>query len=343
LLGFRRLGFDVTFIDVVDHHTKSGTGYVNDVLTHFGFGKAYAVLNSCGSSVAGLGRGELLERVRASLLLNVMGYVRDADLLGAASRRIFLDIDPGYPQMWRDLGLADLLCGHDNFVTIAERIGSADCEIPTCRVEWITTRQPVVLEHFPKTDGGRVFTTVATWRGPYGVVDYAGRSYGSRVHEFRKFVGLPTKTTATFELALDIYPEESADKALLGHNRWRLVSPRDVVADPAAYRRYIQQSRAEICVAKNMYVDTRGGWVSDRSVCYLASGKPVLAQETGFSESMPTGDGLVAFSTLDEAVAGVEAIEAEYEYHSAAARELAEEYFDSDLVLADLLEKIGVA
>jgi hypothetical protein len=200
-----------------------------------------------------------------------------------------------------------------------------------------------VLADWPETAGGHAFTTVATWRGPWGPLDYKGRRYGSRVHEFRKFATLPARAGAVCEIALDIHEDEIADLRLLRRGGWKLVDPLATAASPAAYRGYVQRSRAEICVAKNMYVDTQSGWVSDRSVCYLASGKPVLAQDTGFSETLPTGDGLIAFSTLDEAVAGVEEIEARYEHHSTAARRLAEEYFDSDLVLAQLLEQVGVA
>ena len=304
---------------------------------------SYAILTPNGAT-AGRSRADALAVVRRSrALVNVTGYVRDEAVLDAAPLRIFLDIDPGYGQMWQELGLADVLAGHDIFVTIAANIGEPSCGVPAAGATWTTTRPPVVLARWPSTRGGQAFTTIATWRGPCGPLEYEGRTYGSRVHEFRKFAALPGRVGAVCELALDIHEDETADLSLLRRGGWTLVDPLAVVADPASYRRYIQRSRAEICVAKNMYVDTRGGWVSDRSVCYLASGKPVLAQDTGFSETLPTGAGLIAFSTLDEAVAGVEEIEARYEHHSAAARELAEEYFDSDLVLANLLEKVGVA
>jgi len=346
LIGLRRLGWDVFFIDYEDSTSPLSAHErrrLVDVLSAFDMQDSYALLAPDGAT-AGLSRADALEVVRRSrALVNVMGYVRDQAVLEAAPLRIFLDIDPGYGQMWRELGLADVLAGHDTFVTIAGNMGAPSCSVPAAGVTWTTTRPPVVLERWPATGGGDAFTTVATWRGPWGPLDFAGRTYGSRVHEFRKFATLPGRVGAACELALDIHEDETTDLTSLRRGGWTLVDPRAAVADPASYRRYIQRSRAEICVAKNMYVDTRSGWISDRSVCYLASGKPVLAQDTGFSETLPTGSGLIAFSTLDEAVAGVDAIEAEYEYHSVAARELAEEYFDSDLVLADLLEKIGVA
>ena len=148
-------------------------------------------------------------------------------------------------------------------------------------------------------------------------------------------------TGQEFELALDIDPADEEDRRALEENGWRLVDPRAVAGDPSSYRRYIQGSMAEICVAKNMYVETKSGWFSDRSICYLASGKPVLHQDTGLKHLYPTGEGLIVFSTLDEAAAGV-GDSGEYDRHSKAAREIAEEYFDSDKVLTRLLENLGV-
>jgi hypothetical protein len=271
------------------------------------------------------------------MILSVMGA-------GAGvGKPVFLDIDPGYPQMWRELGLADMFEGHDAFVTIGENIGRPDCLIPDCGLEWITTPPPVDLESWPVAPGGASFTTVATWRNPYGTVTFDGTTYGSRVHEFRKFVELPRLVGADLELALDIDAAEVDDLALLERNGWRLVDPKRVAGTPDAYRSYIQGSKAEICIAQNIYVATRSGWISDRSLCYLASGKPVLAQDTGFSDNYPVGEGLIAFSTLDEAAAGVEEIERNYERHSRAARELAEEHFDAGKVMGRLLDRLGVS
>jgi hypothetical protein len=346
LLGLRRLGWSVFFLDYEDETTSATERErlrLADVLRTFDVEDSYAVLTPDGST-AGSSRAEVLDVVRRSRgLLNVMGYVRDPAVLEAAPVRIFLDIDPGYGQMWRELGLADVLAGHEIFVTVAGNMGDPSCAVPDAGAAWTTTRPPVVLAEWPATPVGDAFTTIATWRGPWGPVEYKGRTYGSRVHEFRKFATLPTRAGATCELALDIHSDEVADISLLRRGGWTLVDPRVVAAHPNAYRRYIQRSRAEICVAKNMYVDTRSGWISDRSVCYLASGKPVLAQDTGFSKSVPTGLGLLAFRTLDEAVAGMEDIEAHYDLHSTAARNLAAEYFDSDVVLPALLEQVGVA
>ncbi len=277
-------------------------------------------------------------------VLNVMGFGSRAEL-AAAGPWTFLDIDPGYPQMWRELGLADLLAGHDRFVTLGANVGRPGCAIPDCGVEWIATPPPVDVERWtPARAGGpeRAFTTVATWRNPYGTVSFDGVTYGSRVHEFRRFVELPRLVDADFELALDVDAAETRDLAALERNGWRIVDPRRVAGTPAAYRDYIRGSRAELCVAQEMYVATRSGWLSDRSVCYLASGRPVLAQDTGLKDHYPVGEGLLTFSTLEEAAAGVEAIERDYERHSAAARALAEEHFDARTVLGRLLDRLAL-
>ena len=344
LLGFRRLGWDVLFVDCLPGAGAAGLGWVEAVMREFGLGGAWSVVLGDGEH-AGVDRARVLEHVRDSeLLLNVMGFLADEELLGAARKRVFLDTDPGFGQMWKALGLADVFAGHDAHVTIGERIGRADCAIPTCGLDWITTPQPVVLDAWPiappplRRDA---FTTVGRWRGAYGPVDYAGHRYGLRVHEFRRFAELPRACGGRFELALDIDPAEIADLALLAECGWQLVDPAGAGRTPSSYRKWIARSAAEYMVAKGMYVDTRSGWFSERSICYLASGRPVLAQDTGLGELYPLGEGLIAFATLDEAVAGVEAIRSDHTRHARAARALAAEHFDSDRVLGRLLERLA--
>ena len=162
--------------------------------------------------------------------------------------------------------------------------------------------------------------------------------YGLKLDEFRKVIELPERAPQTFELALDIHPAEKSDLEALQTHGWRLVDPRSVAGDPDLFRSYVQGSAAEFSVAQGIYVETNSGWFSDRTTRYLASGKPALVQDTGFSETIPTDEGLLAFGTLEEAVAGAEAIAADYDRHARAAREIAEQYFDSDTVIAKLLE-----
>jgi hypothetical protein len=186
------------------------------------------------------------------------------------------------------------------------------------------------------------FTTVASWRGPYGPVTYKGRTYGLKVHEFRKCIDLPRRVDADFELALDIHAGEANDLALLRDGGWRLTDPERVASTPEAFGDYVRGSSAEFSVAQGIYVDTHSGWFSDRTTRYLASGRPVLVQETGFSRHLPSGEGLVPFRDVEEAAAGARRIVADYPAHCAAARVVAERCFDSDAVIGRLLEEIGV-
>jgi hypothetical protein len=364
VLGFRRLGYNVLFLDELTPAMcvdRSGSPapidrswnlqYSTDVMRRFELGGAYSLGFDGGEQVVGVPRDEVIQivRERGLILLNVMGFLKDPAILDASPLRVFLDIDPGFGQMWKALGQADIFAGHDRHVTIAERIGRPDCTIPTCGIDWLTTRQPVVLQHWPaaeidaNTARQQPFTSVASWRGAFAPVEYNGHTYGLRVHEFRKLFDLPSRTRRPFEMALKIDSVEEKDLARLGQNNWRLVDPREVAGSPDAYREYVRHSAAEFMVAKNMYVDTRGGWFSDRSICYLASGRPVLAQDTGLADLYEVGDGLLTFATPDEAAAGALAIDRDYVRHARVARQLAERYFDSDKVLVELLRKLGIA
>jgi hypothetical protein len=347
LLGFKRLGYEVLLLDSLEHagepaEERERVAYVEAVMREHGLQDAWTIALP-GGRHAGTPRAQALRFVRdADLLLNVMGFCGDEELLGAARRRVFLDTDPGFPQMWCDLGLADVFAGHDAHVTIGERIGAEDCEIPTCGLDWVTTPQPVVLAAWPRASEPprRPFTSVASWRGAYGPVDYAGKRYGLRVHEFRRFARLPELTGRAFELALAIHAAEAPDLALLRGTGWSLVDPADVATTPAGYRDFIAESTAELMIAKGMYVQARSGWFSERSICYLASGRPVVAQDTGLRDLYPLGSGLLAFDTLDEAAGCVESIAYGYARHARDARAIAEERFDSDRVLARLLEQV---
>jgi hypothetical protein len=345
LLGFRRLGYEVLFLDYLEPTMcRDAVGrpsnaadsinvrFVSDVMSRFDLGDRWAVIDGESNSTFGVLRNEVARRLRSAFLINVMGYLRDESFLGAAHRRVFLDIDPGVPQMWHELGQAGLLSGHDAFVTIGENIGRADCRIPTCGRSWHTLPPPIFLEEWPSVAGDDgAFTSIATWRGPYGPIDYQGERYGSRVHEFRKFLPLPSRTPCRFRLALDIHEHDTQDRDALLSSGWLLEDPLEAAGDPWRYREYIRRSAAELMIAKHLYVQSRSGWFSDRSIAYLASGKPVLAQDTGFSYG---GDvGLIKFRSLAEALAGAECIQSDWPRHRRAARDIACIHFDSDVVL----------
>ena len=358
LLGLRRLGWNVLFLDQLEPGmgTDSRGGiaplersanlrYLREVMERYGLGDRYGLIDKATGAVHGVSRQEALAVTRRSAaLINVMGYLDDEELLAAAPKRVFLDIDPGFGQMWRELGLADPFAGHEAHVTIAENLGRSDCRIPTCGLAWITTPQPVVLEQWPADeppDGP--LTSVCAWRGAYGPVEFDGTTYGLRVHEFRRFASLPRMTGASFELALDIDPAEERDLALLADGGWTLADPRVVASAPWTYQDYVRRSRAEFMVAKGMYVQSGSGWFSDRSICYLASGRPVIAQDTGLRDLYPSGEGLHLFSTLEEAAGAVENVLADPIRHSRTARDIAEERFDSDRVLGRLLGRLRIS
>ncbi len=231
--------------------------YFLEVMRRFGFEGRYGLL--CGGSrTIGLSRAEILARVSASsALVNIMGFLKDEEVLAAAPKRIFLDIDPGFGQMWQALGLHDAFSGHDAFVTIAEAMGTPSCSIPTCGLAWITTRQPVVLDHWTAADpadGDGAITSVASWRGAYGPIAYRGTTYGLRVHEFRKFAELPDLAARRFEIALDISSADLKDIELLRGHGWSLIEPQLAAGDPWRYHDYIRRSAAELMIAKGMYV-----------------------------------------------------------------------------------------
>jgi hypothetical protein len=193
-----------------------------------------------------------------------------------------------------------------------------------------------------KGDATAAWTTVGNWRG-YGSIQHEGVFYGQKAHSFRQFLELPGRTHAQLRPALAIYPGEVKDLEALKTNAWDVVDPAEVAATPASYRQFIQRSKGELGIAKSGYIESRCGWFSDRSVCYLASGRPVVAQDTGFARFLPSGEGLLPFSTVDEVVEAIESVSADYETHCRRAREIAEAHFRSDLVLGRLLESVGAA
>jgi hypothetical protein len=237
----------------------------------------------------------------------------------------------------------DRIEAHDLHFTVGENIGVPGCRIPTSGVNWQTVRQPVLLDDWPlvPAENPTRFTTVANWRGPFGPIEFDGTTYGLKAHQFRKFIDLPRRSNHSYEIALTIHPDDETDLHALVDHGWCIADP-GIVDTPEAFRSYVQRSGAEFSVAQGTYVDTKSGWFSDRSVRYLASGRPVLVQDTGFSRNLPTGEGLVAFRTLEEAVAGADQIAGEYAAHAEAARALAEKYFSAERVLARFCEQIAL-
>jgi hypothetical protein len=321
--------------------------WFKQIIEQFGLAGAAALIYENGEQTCGLSYSEIGDiAADCDLLINISGHLSLEPLLRRLRRKAYIDIDPGFTQVWHNQDDTDYrVDGHDFYFTIGENIGKPGCIIPTGDIHWRHTRPPVVLEYWPVVAGDAKdwFTTIASWRGPFGSIIFEGKKFGLKLHEFRKFITLPLHAPGVFELALNIHAAEVNDLALLRENRWQLIDPALVAYDPFAFRNYVQNSGAEFSVAQGVYVDTESGWFSDRTVGYLASGKPVLVQDTGFSQHYPVGEGLLAFRTLDEAIAGAERIVGDYDRHSRAARALAEQYFDSDKVLGRLMEEISSA
>ena len=277
---------------------------------------------------------------RADLLLDVMGYA-GTDV--RADQRVFVDVDPGFGQLWAELGLHDPYDGYDAFVTVGTAVGTPRSLVPTRGLPWLPVLPPVHLPSWPVSTGGPTWTSVASWRGPFGPIEHEGRTYGLRVHTFRRLLDVPSASGADVQLALDLDDHDGADRAALLAAGFRLADPRAAAGTPDAYRRYVQRSAGELCVAKALYVDTRGGWFSDRSACYLASGRPVVAQDTGWTSALPSGEGLLAFTDTASAAAALRDVAAAPARHSRAARELAEAHLSTAVVLPALLDAVGAA
>jgi hypothetical protein len=362
--GLQRLGCSVWFVEEIDELVctdergrRASFGHsVNwrwfrTVVDQFGLGASSSLLCSNGAT-EGASPDEVREVLaRADLVANISGNLGEALMGLVGGCRAFIDLDPGFTQMWYEQGELPGLVGHDRHFSVGMNLGSPACLIPTNGLQWRPLPPPVVLDDWPAATGDVVeplrFTTVATWRGPFGPIEWDRRRFGLKVHEFRKYVDVPSRVPvsvpARFEAALGIHPSERKDLELLARHHWELVDPVEVAGTPDGFREYVAGSAAEFSVAQEMYVKSRSGWLSDRTTRYLACGRPALVQDTGFAARLPVGKGLVTFSHPDEVADRVEEIVGDYPAHASAARSIAEELFDSDHVLASFLEGCEIA
>jgi hypothetical protein len=289
--------------------------------------------------------GQILELYReADALLNVTGAQELREEHLACRRRIYVESDPFADQVkvaGGDPVRTAALDGHDTHFSFGENLGAPDCDVPVGRYRWLPTRQPVALDLWDNPHGpGKTYTTITTWQNKGKDVAYRGETYyWTKDREFLKVIDLPRRRPVPFEIAAGV--EEDVRRLLLDHG-WRQVHSVPVSESIDRYRDYIQRSRGEFTVARDQYVRPRTGWFSDRSACYLAAGRPVITQETGFSKFLPTGKGLFGFTTLEDALAAVDAIESDYEGNCRAAREIAAEYFAAEKVVGSLMERAGL-
>jgi len=352
-IGLHRLGHDVYFIEdsgddpyccydpdrnVVDRCPDYGLAFAGSVFPRVGLADRWAFHDAHSTAWHGPagGRAETLCRT-ADLVLNLSGVNPIRPWLADVGARALVDTDPGFTQVRHltEPDRLDLARRHTSFHTFAGNVGRPDCTVPDDGLHWTATRQPVSLDQWPVTrapaDGP--LTTVMQWDS-YPAREHAGRSYGLKSDSFPAFLDLPSRTGAEFVLALG-GPGPVRDR--LAAHGWEVRDPRPPTRDPWTYQRFIQRSKAEFSVAKQGYTSTRSGWFSERSAAYLASGRPVLVQETGFSDWLEPGPGVLPFATLEEAVAGVGELTGNYHAHRRAARAVAEEYFDARKVLPRLL------
>ena len=353
LLGLRRLGHEVFFVEPVsESHLRPtrvpidrsrNSAYAAAVLDGCGFGGCWSLVERETRRTAGASF-ERLESLaqQADVFLNLGGTWRDGEVMDHIPVKIYVDLDPGFTQVWHQEDGIDMgFDGHTHFVTVGGAVGGPECPVPTCGRQWRPSVPPVVLDLWPQRStssfAGPV-TTVANWRS-YGSVRYDGRVWAQKAHSWRELIDLPGRSDERFEVALAIDDGDDSDVRALRANGWRLHDPATVASSPGSYQHFIAGSKAELCVAKSGYVESRSGWLSDRSVCYLASGRPVAAQDTGFRISRDRG--LLTFTTVEQAAEALARINADYLHHSRAARALAEELFDSDRVLSTLLEAVG--
>jgi len=349
LIGFRELGHEVYYLEDCgetsyvwnwdrEEWTQELTfpaAYVRDCLKPFGFEDRW--IYRTNTECAGMSIARLKEVCHKAdlLIMRAIPLWDWRDEYALPERRIFIDVDPGFTQMniaGGDEGFATAIRRCDRLFTVGQRLGAADCRIPAAGQAWLKTVPPVALSEWPWVEGlGRThFTSVMRWDG-FQDSTYEGKTYGQKDREFARFINLPQQTTQKFRLALN-GPET------LSEYGWEIFPGEIATRTPHAYRQFIQQSRAEFGVAKHGYVEMRPGWVSDRSVCYLASGLPLLIQDTGLGDWLPLGEGIVIFQDLPGVLRGIEIINSGYERHRRAARRLAEEFFSARKVLPALIE-----
>jgi hypothetical protein len=355
VLGFRQAGWDVWMVEGIassscidaqgqkcEPAVSANLAHWNATAAEFGL-KDRATLFFDGHSPE---LPSLLAFARdAELFFNISGHFQLRDVLGAVRQRVYVDIDPAFTQIWAEVYKSDMhFEGHDTFVTIGRHLGKKGCFAPLAGQTWLPIGVPVVLDYFtnPKPDApGETWTTFTHWYG-YPQVEYDGRWYGNKSEEFAKLVDLPRKTTQKLEIATDLHPEDETTGIFLASG-WNLIDAHSLNTPWQLYRDYIAQSRGEFCVAKQGYVISHCGWFSDRSATYLALGRPVILQETGWTDFYPEGDGLLSFHDEESARAALEEVGKDPLKHARAARQIAEKYCSAPVVVNHFLETIGLS
>jgi hypothetical protein len=357
VVGLERLGHEVYLVDDlgskpladdrgndVPFRAWPGRRRFETIARRYGIWGRAAVIHGPERSTHGVAYEQLVRLAdTADVLVNIQGKLQDPELVERVGTRVYVDGAPGYTQVYDSVyGIDQRVRGHDVHFTYGVNIGTPGCPIPDCGVDWQPLVPPIVLDEWPAKPPPRSgrFTSVSRWDSD-PTFELDGRHSGRKRDNWRRYRELPRQAEQPLELALRIHPGYANELRAFERSGWVLT---DVgrIRTLAQYADYIRRSRGEFSVANSRYVEFRTGWFSERSVRYLASGRPVVVQSTGFEDHIPSGLGIVTFSSPDEAVEALGAVASDYRRHCKAARELAEEYFDSGKVLTRLLAGAAV-
>ena len=354
VLGLARLGHDVYYVEdsggpnpydprvrsVVEDSSYS-VAFLADVMGRFGLADRWVYVDGVTGVHHGLSRDRLTRIYQdADALFNVCGATKLTEDHLQCPIRVYLETDPVFEQIRvaeGDRQAIEALEEHTHHFTYGENLGQPDCPIPLEKFAWRPTRPPVIpdLWSAPIDPRAERFTTVATWKNVGKDIHFQGETYFWSKHlNFLRVIDLPSRTRQPLEMAIEM--DDPAARDLLTRNGWILTDAFQVSRDLTTYQRHIQRSRGEFTVAKDLVARTRSGWFSDRSVCYLAAGKPVVTQDTGFGKYIPAGVGLLAFETVEEAAAALDEVNRDYERHCREAGRIAQEYFAADRILSQL-------
>ena len=360
LLGLRRLGYDVYYVEdsgrwiydpKLNDLSPDATGNLNavvPVLEAHGFKDRWAFRgNYPDGRCYGMSEEQILRLYReADAFLNVTGAQELREEHMACRRRIYVETDPVAAEIkiaQGDKATIAAFEAHDTHFSYGGNFGNPDCRVPLEKFHWLPTVQPVALdlwENKISKPEGTAFNTIATWHNKGKDIVYNGETYyWSKDREFKKFLDLPQRRTTPFELAVGV---DEKTRRMLAKHGWRITDPVKLSSDMGDYRKFILDSRGEFTVAKDQNIRLRSGWFSDRSACYLAASRPVINQDTAFGNYLPTGKGLFSFQTMEDILRAVDEIETDYKGNCRAARDIAEEYFAAEKVLGSLMKRAGI-
>ena len=363
VLGFRALGHDVWYLEDTgawaydpiaqqpSDDCSTNVASLRRIMEAFDLGDRWIYRNGADGTYHGVTDPALAEKILsgADVLANVSGACWLREPTAAIHKKLFLDGDPMFTHivMMNDPATSERIRQHDVHYSFGLNIGAPDCLVPTGGLQWIPTLQPVALDYWrvpgiePSPLARDAWTTVMNWSS-YATKEFNGHSYGQKDAEFMRFLDLPKLTGEKFLLAVGQGPGRKRPTETLHAHGWQIIEPDEALPDHNAYRSFLAGAKAEWSIAKNGYVRSHSGWFSCRSACYLALGKPVVVQDTGWSKHLPSGGGVLAFSTADEAVAAIRNVSSDYKRHCHEARAYAAEHFEATKVLAKVLEQSGL-